>query len=38
MGRKEQCDVKHLKIAGLCLVSMLAMGMALAGSAFAAPL
>jgi hypothetical protein len=30
--------MKHLKIAGLCLVSMLMMGMALAGSASAAPL
>jgi hypothetical protein len=30
--------MKHLKIAGLCLVSMLMMGMALAGNASAAPL
>ena len=30
--------MKHLKIAGLCLVSLLAMGMALAGNASAAPL
>jgi hypothetical protein len=30
--------MKHLKIAGLCLVSMLVMGMALAGNASAAPL
>jgi hypothetical protein len=29
-------DMKHLKIAGLCLVSMIMMGMALAGSAAAA--
>jgi hypothetical protein len=30
--------MKHLKIAGLCLASMLVMGMALAGNASAAPL
>jgi hypothetical protein len=30
--------MKHLKIAGLCLVSMITMGMALAGSASALPL
>jgi hypothetical protein len=35
---KEQYDMKRLNIAGLCLVSMLVMGMALAGNASAAPL
>jgi hypothetical protein len=33
---REKYDMKYLKIAGLCLVSMLAMGMALAGNAAAA--
>jgi hypothetical protein len=31
--RKERYDMKHLKIAGLCLVSLLAVGMALTGTA-----
>jgi hypothetical protein len=36
--KRSNYDMKHLKIAGLCLVSMLVMGMALAGNASAAPL
>ncbi len=38
MRWKKQYDMKHLKVAGLCLVSMLVLGMALAGNVSAAPL